>query len=267
MLVPVQVSGAKPPIYFIHGLSGVMPLGRFLTRSLGPDQPFYAINATGIDGRGTMPSSVKDMTLTYVKEISDAQPRGPLLIAGMCAGGLAAMEVASELLARGREVGPVILVDPPTPGRHILLNPTVDPNNPLVAAQLYERARGSLLRSASDVHYDMPFAVNDQQQLHFAALAAVNSLVVFCRHVPEVFPGAAVAILSSQRATAFFHPQMTWIKLLPRLMMAHVLPFDHNGLFHSGLQDLARIFKFVLEGATDAKIPAELPNGRMFAPA
>ena len=73
--------------------------------------------------RGTMPSSVKDMTFTYVEEISEAQPKGPLLIAGMCAGGLAAMEVARELLAKGREIGPVILVDPPTPGR-LPLSPT-----------------------------------------------------------------------------------------------------------------------------------------------
>jgi thioesterase domain-containing protein len=266
MLVPVQTSGTKPPIYFIHGLTGVMPLGGFLSRSLGPDQPFYAINAAGLDGRGTMPSSVKDMTFTYVEEISEAQPKGPLLIAGMCAGGLAAMEVARELLAKGREIGPVILVDPPTPGR-LPLSPTVDPKDPLVASQLYERARGSLLRSASESRYDMPFAANDQQQMHLAALVAVNSLVVFCRHVPEIFPGAAVAILSSQRAKAFFHPQMYWVKLLPRLMMSHVLPFGHYELFRSGLHDFARVLKFTLEGAINPKIPAGSAAGSMFAPA
>jgi thioesterase domain-containing protein len=265
MLIPVQTSGAKPPIYFIHGLTGVMPLGSFLTQSLGSDQPFYAVNATGLDGRGTMPNSVKDMTCTYVEEISQAQPNGPLLIAGMCAGGLAALEVARELRARGRKIGPVILVDPPTPGRHI--NLTADPKDPLVASQLYERARGSLLRSASEAHYDMPFAVNDPQQVHRAALVAVNSLVVFCRHVPEMFPEPAVAILSSPRAKAFFHPQLYWVKLLPRLVMAHVLPFDHNELFRSGRYELARVFKFVLEGAMNAKIPIEPVAGSMFATA
>lgn len=269
MLVPVQTSGVKPPIYFIHGLTGIMPMGRSLTRFLGSDQPFYAINATGFDGSAPLPSNVKDMASSYVEEVSAAQPRGPLLIAGMCAGGLAAMEVARELIARGREIGPVILVDPPTPGHpgaQIPLKPTVDTKDPLVASQLYERARGALLRSAGESNYDMPFAVNDQQQVHRAALVAVNTLVIFCRHVPEMFPGQAVAILSSQRARAFFHPHMPWAKLLPRLGMAHVLPYDHSELLRSGLRDLGRVFKFVLEGAMNFEVERESARKSVFVP-
>src|ERR1700751_2679905 len=119
MLIPIQSSGVNPPLYFIHGLQGFMPAGRFLVSSLGPSQPFYAINANGLEGRASAPTSVKDMALAYVEEISKAQPTGPLLIGGMCAGGLAAMEVARELQARGREPGPIILVDPPLPGHHL----------------------------------------------------------------------------------------------------------------------------------------------------
>ena len=102
MLVPVQLSGTKPPLYFIHGITGVMPLGRFLAQSLGSDQPFYAINANGIDGREITvkdETTVKEMAHTYVEEILDTHPSGPVFIAGMCAGGLAALEVARELQA------------------------------------------------------------------------------------------------------------------------------------------------------------------------
>ncbi len=254
MLIPIQSSGAKPPLYFIHGLQGVMPIGRFFVSALGPNQPLYAINANGMDGRDNTPTTVKAMALTYVEEISKAQPSGPLLIAGMCAGGLAAMEVARELQARSREPGPIILVDPPLPALH--LKP-IDPQNPLVAAQLYERVRGKLLLHASHSHNEMPFALKDPEQVHAATSAAVTTVVAFCTHVPEVFPGGAIVILSSQRAHAFFHPEMYWIKLLPRLMMAHVLPFKHVDLFRSGRQELARILKFVLESDIRTEIPAK----------
>ena len=263
MLVPVQTSGAKPPLYVIHGLTGVMPFGPFLAQSLGPDQPLYAINANGMDGREV---TVKDMAHTYVEEILDIHPSGPVFIAGLCAGGLAALEVVRELQARGREVGPAILADPPpVPQGLIPQNQTADSRNPLVASQLYRRVRGQLLDHASQSYNLMPFAVDDEQQVHVATLAGVDVLVAFCRHVPEIFTGATAAILSPRRAANFFHPQMPWAKLLPGKPMAYVMPYDHTEIFRSGRHDFTRALKFILDGAmnfgTRAESAAELPVG------
>jgi thioesterase domain-containing protein len=231
-----------------------MPIGRFLTSTLGPNQPLYAIHANGMDGHGTTPSTVKEMALTYAEEISEAQPTGPFIIGGMCAGGMAAMEVARDLQGRGREPGPVILVDPPLPGQNIK---PIDARNPFIRDQLYKRVHGSLFDHASQSHNDMPFSFDDENQAHVATLAGMTTVVAFCKHVPEIFPGAAVVILSTQRAHAFFHPQMYWLKLLPRLLMAHVLSFPHTEMFRSGRYEFARVLKFVLEGAMKAEIPAE----------
>jgi thioesterase domain-containing protein len=128
MLVPVRTSGTKPPLYFVHGLMGFVSIGGFLAQALGQDQPFYCVNANSIDSRATTKTgSVKAMALNYVEEILRVQPSGPLVIGGMCVGGLAAIEVARELQARGREVGPVILADPPTvPPGYIKQNQTVN---------------------------------------------------------------------------------------------------------------------------------------------
>src|SRR5216684_2114686 len=112
MLVPVQPSGSKPPLFFVHGLHGVMPLGTGLARVLGPDQPLYALNASGIGGHGPVLSTVRDMALAYAAEIQQARPIGPVVVGGMCDGSLAAIEIARELQERGRNVGPVILADP-----------------------------------------------------------------------------------------------------------------------------------------------------------
>jgi hypothetical protein len=238
-----------------------MPLGRFLAQSLGPDQPFYAINANGIDGREITvkdETTVKEMAHTYVEEILDTHPSGPVFIAGMCAGGLAALEVARELQARGQEVGPVILADPPgVPQGLVPHNQTVDSRDPNVASQLYRRVRGQLLDHTSQSFNDMPFAVDDQQQVHLATLAGMNALAASCRHVPEIFTGAAAAILSWRRAANFFHPQMPWAKLLPGKHMAFVLPYDHTEIFRSGRHDFARVLKFILDGTTNFATRAE----------
>jgi thioesterase domain-containing protein len=269
MLVPVRTSGTKPPLYFIHGLIGFMSIGGFLAQALGPDQPFYCINANNIDACGaTKMRGVKNMALTYVEEILRAQPNGPLLIGGMCVGGLAAIEVVRELQARGREVGPVILADPPTvPPGLIKQNQTVNPRDPHVAAQLYERVRGQLMERASISYVDLPFAPDDQTQVHLATLAGVNSLITLSTHVPEMFPGAVVMILSIAHAPGIFHPQMHWIKLLPQAPTAHVLPCTHREMFRSARHDFVRVLKFVLEGAVNAERRAEYIAVPTFAPA
>ncbi len=243
-------------------------MGRFLAESLGADQPLYAIHANGVDGRETMTGGVMDMARAYVEEILGAQPKpnGPFLIAGMCHGELAAIEVARELQARGREVGQLILFDPPAvpPLGSIKRNQTIDTRNPLVAAQLYQRVRGVLLRR--DSHY-LPFAANDQQQLHFATLAGVNSLVALSTHVPEIFSGAVTAIVSFERAAAFFHPQLRWAKLLSRRPAVHVLPYSHLELFGSANHEFSRVLNFVLEGAMNSETRVERTAEAAFASA
>jgi len=50
MLVPVQTSGDKPPLFLVHGLREIMPLARAFATVLGADQPFYVLNAAAVEG-------------------------------------------------------------------------------------------------------------------------------------------------------------------------------------------------------------------------
>ena len=248
MLVAVQTLGNRPPLFFVHGLHGIMPLRPSLAAVLGPDQPFFIIHANGIDGRRPVIDNIRDMVLAYIDEIQAARPTGPLFVASMCAGSLAAIEIARELRQRGREIGPVILADPPlVPLGHKKRQHAVDPDQPQVAQHLYQDVRRALMALASLPYNDMPFNPGDPDQLHHCTLAGIGSLIALTRHAPAPFSGPAELIVSAERAAGFFHPEMPWCKLLPGPRMVHVLPWSHEELFWSGRMHVARMIKFMLE--------------------
>jgi len=258
VLVSLQTSGKSPPLFFVHGATGVMPLGRYLERRFGPDQPFYAVNASGFYPGQPIIESTRDMVESYIAEIISVQPSGPLIVAGMCLGGLIAIEIVRELQARGRKVGPVILADPAVPGRFLEQIQKPDPRQPQIARQLYKQVHRQFLDYASRSYNDMPFDCNDPEKMHLATLTGVASLVALCKHIPTPFSGRAVLILSAERAPAFFHPKGVWRTILPGPQTVHVLPWDrHEELFRSGLGQFTRVFNFILEEIATSDTSAE----------
>jgi thioesterase domain-containing protein len=248
MLVPIQTSGHKPPLFFVHGMYGVMFLGSSFARALGPDQPFYVINANGIDGRGPVLDDPAEMVRAYVQEIQEAHPTGPVRIAGMCSGCFIAIEIARALRKDGRRTGPVILADPPAiPLSYDKRNAAADARQPQIAQQLHRQARQTLLDHASRPYNDLPFDPGVPDQVDAAVSAALATLVASTRLVPSPFPGPAELIVSAERAPSFFHPQMPWHKLLPGPRIVHVLPWHHRELFREGRDAVARLLKFMLD--------------------
>jgi len=250
MLVPFQTSEAKPPLFFVHGLDGVMPLGRIFATGLGPDQPLYAVNADGIDGRKPVLDDLREIAKSYVRDIQQARPTGPLVIGGMCDGTLAAIEVVRELQKQGRQVGPLILADPLPVPRQAAGGKGVDPRKPEVARQLYRNVETNLLAYASRPYNEMPFDSSDPEQVHRATLAGVGTLTALAGFIPTPFSGPVQMIVSAQRSTSLFHPQMPWHRLLPGPRMILVLPWTHIHLFRSGRATVAHALRFMLGEAS-----------------
>jgi thioesterase domain-containing protein len=236
-----------------------MPLGRYLVRRFGPDQPFYAVIANGFYPGQTIIESARDMVQAYVAEIISVRPSGPLIVGGMCPGALIAIEVVRELQARDREVGPVILADPPVvPQGFSEQYQRLDPRQPQIARQLYEHVRRTLLEHASRPYNDVPFDCNDPEKMHLATLAGVGSLVALSKHVPAPFSGRAVLILSAHHAPGFFHPKSPWRMILPGSHTVHVVPSNHHlELFRSDLEQFSRVFKFILEEIATSQTPTD----------
>ncbi|HEX8411741.1 MAG TPA: amino acid adenylation domain-containing protein [Thermoanaerobaculia bacterium] len=110
-LVPLQTGGSKRPFFCIHGVGGNILNYRALAQHLGPDQPFYALQARGLDGNEQPITSLQEMVRVYLEEVRRVQPRGPYLLGGMSFGGVAAFEMALQLQEVREEVALVALFD------------------------------------------------------------------------------------------------------------------------------------------------------------
>jgi thioesterase domain-containing protein len=253
MLLPVQTSGSKPPLFIVHDQFGVMPFGKNLAHALGPDQALYIVQADGVEGRRPAIANVPSMALNYMAEVHGARPIGPLLIGGLGSGSLLALELARELVGRGRRIGPVILIDPPPLGGSIAQKPPEHASAAPPGRLLYESVRSGLLDYASHLGNDLPFDARNLQQLHIATLAGIAALTAFANFVPKPFSGATAVLLPSERAEDFFYPQSSWQQLLSsKECIVHVLPWDHAELFQSGREIAMDVVKFLIEEAIEA---------------
>ena len=110
-LVALQIAGSKPPFFCVHGVGGNSVGFRDLARLVGEDQPFYGVQAQGLDGQVPCLKRVEEMAARYLQEICIVQPKGPYFLGGFSFGGWVAYEMALQLQARGQEVGLVALLD------------------------------------------------------------------------------------------------------------------------------------------------------------
>jgi len=110
-LVAIQPLGSRPPFFCIHGGGGNVLIYRELSEHLGTNQPFYGLQAQGLDGERPYLDTIEAMAELYVKEIRRVQAHGPYYLGGYCMGGTVAYEMAQLLKAQGEEVALLALFD------------------------------------------------------------------------------------------------------------------------------------------------------------
>jgi thioesterase domain-containing protein/acyl carrier protein len=114
-IVPIRPSGSKPPIFCFHSLGGSV-LGYYgLARYLPDEYPVWGIQPKGTDGAEAPIDNIPDMARYYCDEITRVHSDGPFILTGISLGGEIAFEVGRELLARGRSVQRLVLIDSATP--------------------------------------------------------------------------------------------------------------------------------------------------------
>jgi thioesterase domain-containing protein/acyl carrier protein len=109
-LVPIRPTGSKPPLFLFHAHGGNVLEYHDLVKGLDPDQPVYAFQSRGLDGKPVNDSSIETIATAYIEELRSFQPKGPYFLGGFCFGGLVALEAALQLTAAGQEIASVIII-------------------------------------------------------------------------------------------------------------------------------------------------------------
>jgi non-ribosomal peptide synthetase component F/thioesterase domain-containing protein len=108
-IVAIRESGAKIPLFCIHGAGGHLLDYRDMIASLPDDRPVYGLRASDVNE--AYPETVEELAEQYLREIQQVQERGPYQICGLSFGGLVAYEIARRLAEKGEHVGLIALFD------------------------------------------------------------------------------------------------------------------------------------------------------------
>jgi len=113
LLVQIQPGTGRPPFFFIDGdFWGGGYYVHNIARLLGPEYPFYRLRPHGL--RTDSIPTIEQMARDYMPLIMDAEPRGPYRLGGHCNGALIAWELAHQLVAAGKRVEVVAMIEPIT---------------------------------------------------------------------------------------------------------------------------------------------------------
>lgn len=110
-LVAIRRDGSAPPFFCVHPAGGNVLCYSALARHVGPDGPFYGLQARGLEDGQEPFTSVESAACYYLGSIRTVQPEGPYFIGGWSLGGLIAFEMARMLQAQGQQVALLALFD------------------------------------------------------------------------------------------------------------------------------------------------------------
>ncbi|MBG6151653.1 amino acid adenylation domain-containing protein, partial [Aquimarina sp. EL_43] len=111
VMVTLQGKGNKKPIFFAPPAAGTVGSYLQLSKALGDDQPMYAFQCPGLDGKSKTSESVEAMAETFITAMQEVDPSGPYRLGGYSFGGAVALEMALQLRNKGFEVEELLMID------------------------------------------------------------------------------------------------------------------------------------------------------------
>jgi acyl-CoA synthetase (AMP-forming)/AMP-acid ligase II/thioesterase domain-containing protein len=275
-LVAIQPAGSNPPFFCVHGHGGDILRLRDLARHLGLDQPFYGLQAQGLDEKQARHSRIEEMAAHYVQEIRTLQPEGPYFLGGYCFGGKVAFEMAQQLYTQGQKVALLAMFNAYAPGYPKSL--------PWVERRIKQRIHyhvGNLrgLRLKEKLHYFSEKRkkikvrmerrikrITNTYKLYLGiegptlrALRGVAEANILASrdYVPKVYPGRITLFRSSKLPQEYYDElHMGWSGLAAQGMDIHHVPGDSGAIvFEPRVRFLAAQLRACLQEAqaTDPK--------------
>ena len=245
-LVPIQTTGSRHPLFFAHAIGGNVLNYRLVSKYLGPEQPFYGLQARGLSGDDAPHETVEQMAAAYIHEMRDAQPHGPYQIGGASTGGVLAYEMAQQLRALGEQVSVLVMLDtyrvgPPTArtaqvlaaSRFHYLGMRLDYH----LGNLLLRTPWEGLKYLADwARHKVPSAPGHVKALTGEGTQTVRQVIAsgkraLAKYVPRPYPGNAVMLFSQEEAgQAFYDGRLAWAELLGEGLVVRLVPGSHENM-------------------------------------
>jgi amino acid adenylation domain-containing protein len=271
-LVPIQTAGTRTPFFCMHSVGGNVLEYHELARLLGPAQPFYGLQAKGLDGKSEPHTSIKEMAAHYIKEMREIQPAGPYLLGGRSSGGTIAFEMACQLEAAGETVTLLALFDTFPAGYFKLLDLSRGQrlarrarkwqshfNNvrslktagklQYVATKLRyapDKVKHKVYRRAYKIYQKfgktLPAVLQNIEQINFGAVKDYN---------PQTYSGDLTLFLATD-LTADYDSKDGWRELVKGRIETHEIPGNHlNIIKEPGVRMLAEKLHAALDQAAE----------------
>jgi thioesterase domain-containing protein len=229
---------------------------------LGEDQPVFAFQARGADGREAPHRRVADMAAEYIEAMRRTQPSGPYYLAGMCAGGIVAHEMARRLSEDGHEVAALALIDPLMPRTEFAwparlrklatLAMTRLPIATRWARKSLRRAQRKVMRRGVEGRNLLD--IEDPSRVDAAVRVAIDFRIAALRFKPGVYPGPAYVLASRERIERDWRKGV-WHRALPGEVRLHELGGVHDDLFDPINKQTAERLRHCLDEARAKTVP------------
>jgi thioesterase domain-containing protein/acyl carrier protein len=288
-VIPLQPNGSHPPFFCIHPGGGGVLYYRDLAKFIGEDQPFFGIQAEGLDGAVRW-RRIEEIAAQYIEEIKRIQPAGPYFLGGLCFGGVTAFEMAQQLRGKGEKIALLALLDTYAPGydRYLLSHDSfryslyramqrVDlefENLRMLARKeqvnyllwrgkrmmrlVARRVRWKATELIPRVGQESPDRLQELQQAHLDAME---------RYVPKTYPGSVVLFRASkQPAGSRSDPFLGWKSLIAGQIEVVEVPGYHDSVATGPrAKFLAECLKYRLQREQERVAQADGPRMKEYA--
>jgi len=106
----IRPGSGRTALFFVHDGLGEVLLYRTLALRLAPGHAVYGLQPESSRGQ-FIHTSIAEMARAKVERIRSVQPKGPYALAGLCAGGVIAFEIARQLQDIGENTLFVCIID------------------------------------------------------------------------------------------------------------------------------------------------------------
>ncbi|MEH1934482.1 MAG: SDR family oxidoreductase [Nostoc sp.] len=248
-LVAIQPQGSKPPLFFVHPVGGNILCYYELSLHLDSDQPFYGLQALGLNGESQPYTRIEDMAAKYIEALRQIQPNGPYFLGGWSMGGIVAFEMATQLLRHGDQVAMLAMLDSPAPVNTEQIAEIDDYNDVKILVDFAIDMAQSAGKSLSGSVEQLQGLTLDEQLNYFLEQARIVNLVPFdfeleqlrCllkvfknnvlalqSYTPQVYPNQIIYFHASDEVSnEFSNPTLIWSRLSGKPIEIITIPSNH----------------------------------------